>query len=170
MNWSDYLINVKTLELSFLAPEDARELLTEPVPALHYEPGVVDAIIALTHCQPYLLQAVASDLVNYLNAQKRQTATMADVAVAKVLVTADAYFHNNWEECSDDEREREVLRALAAGATDTATAPQYQAAVQSLSRKEIAEMRDDRYRFAVELFRLWIMKNHWPMGTMQFGE
>ena len=38
--------------------------------------------------QYYLLQAVASDLVNYLNAQKRQTATMADLdmAVAKVLV------------------------------------------------------------------------------------
>jgi uncharacterized protein len=59
VNWSDYLINVKTLELSFLAPADARELLTEPVPALHYEAGVVDAIIRLTHCQPYLLQAVA---------------------------------------------------------------------------------------------------------------
>lgn len=162
VNWSDYLINVKTLELSFLAPEDARELLTEPVPALHYEPGVVDKIIALTHCQPYLLQAVASDLVNYLNAQKRQTATMADldVAVAKVLVTADAYFHNNWEECA--ETEREVLRALVRGEADRVAAPQYQTAVQSLRRKEIVEMRDDRYLFAVELFRLWILKNHLP--------
>ncbi|MGE0885099.1 MAG: AAA family ATPase [Blastocatellales bacterium] len=162
VNWSDYLINVKTLELSFLAPEDARELLTEPVPALHYEPGLVEAIIALTHCQPYLLQAVASDLVNYLNAQKRQTATMADldVAVAKVLVTADAYFHNNWEECA--ETEREVLRALARGEADRVAAPQYQAAVQSLSRKEIVEIRDDRYLFTVELFRLWVEKNHLP--------
>jgi len=103
-------------------------LLTEPVSALHYEPGVVDAIIALTHCQPCLLQAVASDLVHYLNAQKRQTATMADldVAVAKALVTAYPYFHNNWAECSD--AEREVLRALTTGVAETIAAPQFQAA------------------------------------------
>lgn len=87
---------------------------------------------------------------------------MADLemAVAKVLVTADAYFHNNWEECS--EAEREVSRALVTGAADTAAAPRYQAAAQSLSRKEIVEMRDGRYCFAIELFKLWILKNHFP--------
>jgi len=40
VNWSDYLINVKTLELSFLTPNDAMELITEPVPNLTYESGV----------------------------------------------------------------------------------------------------------------------------------
>lgn len=165
VNWSDYLINVKTLELSFLAPADARELLTEPVPALHYEAGVVEAIIGLTHCQPYLLQAVASDLVNYLNAQKRQTATRGDldVAVAKVLVTADAYFHNNWAECSD--AERELLRALAREEEMDAQVEQDHGAWQSLGRKEIVERRAERYRFAVELFRLWILKNHLPVTS-----
>jgi len=83
-----------------------------------------------------------------------------DVVVAKVLVTADAYFHNNWEECA--ETEREVLRALVRDETDRVVAPKYQTAVQSLSRKEIVEMRDDRYLFAVELFRLWVLKNHLP--------
>jgi uncharacterized protein len=164
VNWSDYLINVKTLELSFLAPADARELLTEPVPALHYEAGVVDAIIGLTHCQPYLLQAVASDLVNYLNAQKRQMATQGDldVAVAKVLVTADAYFHNNWAECSD--AERGVLLALATGAADSVAAPQYQTAVQSLSRKEMVERDGAGWRLTIELFRRWLLKNQVAPG------
>src|SRR6185295_15390690 len=106
INWSDYLINVKTLELSFLAPEDARELITEPVPLLQYESGVVEEIIELTHCQPYLLQAVASDLVNYLNSEKRMLATAGDleVAIEKVLVTAQAYFFYTWTgDCSEAE-------------------------------------------------------------------
>lgn len=44
---------------------------------------------------PVVLQVVASDLVNYLIGQKRQIATLADleVAVDKVLATAQAYSH-----------------------------------------------------------------------------
>jgi len=162
---------VKTLELSFLAPDEARELVERPVPdfKLRYEPGVVERILQLTHCQPYLLQAVASDLVNYLNGQKRQTATLADleVAVEKVLVTSQAYFHYLWsEDCND--AERALLCALATDEAVGDQGEQHQAAWQSLCRKEIVEMRDDRYRFAVELFRYWILKNHLPVALRQF--
>jgi len=165
VNWADYLINVKTLELSYLEPDEARELVERPVPEvkLRYEPGVVRQILQLTHCQPYLLQAVASDLVNYLNGQKRQMATLDDlqVAVEKVLVTAQAYFHYVWsEDCND--AQRELLRALATDEAVGAQVEQHQASWQSLCRKEIVEMHDDRYRFAVELFRYWILKNHLP--------
>jgi hypothetical protein len=39
VNWADYLINTKTLELSFLEPEEARELIERPGPDfnLRYE-------------------------------------------------------------------------------------------------------------------------------------
>jgi uncharacterized protein len=168
VNWTNYLINVKTLELSYLAPDEARELVERPVPdfKLRYEPGVVKQILQLTHCQPYLLQAVASDLVNYLNGQKRQTATLADlqVAVKKVLVTAQAYFHYLWsEDCT--EAERALLRALATDESVGSQVEQYQNEWQSLSRKEIVEIYTDRYCFAVELFRLWILKNHIPAAA-----
>lgn len=139
--------------------------MERPVPdfKLRYEPGVVERILQLTHCQPYLLQAVASDLVNYLNGQKRQMATLADleVAVEKVLVSAQAYFHYLWsEDCYD--AERKLLRAMATDETVGALAPQHLEEWQSLSRKEIVELGDGRYRFAAELFRLWILKNHLP--------
>jgi len=78
LNWASYLINTRTLELSFLDRASARELLTAPVPKLHYEDGVVDEILRLTHCQPYLLQAVASELVNHLNDRQKTTATHED--------------------------------------------------------------------------------------------
>lgn len=160
INWSDYLINVKTLELSFLAPEDARELITEPVPLLQYEPGVIEQIIEMTHCQPYLLQAVASDLVNYLNSEKRMLATAADleVAVEKVLVTAQAYFVYTWTaDCS--EAERQLLRLIATGDANPRTLSEHNASLQSLCHKEILERPESGYRFSIELFRRWVLKN-----------
>src|SRR5215470_18039375 len=53
VSWADYLINAKTLELSFLEPEEARELMERPVPDfnMRYEPGVVDKILELTHSE-----------------------------------------------------------------------------------------------------------------------
>lgn len=160
INWSDYLINVKTLELSFLAATDARELITEPVPLLQYESGVIEQIVELTHRQPYLLQAVASDLVNYLNTEKRMLATSCDmdVAVEKVLVTADSYFFYTWTgDCS--EAEREVLRMIAVGDANNRTLTEHQASLQSLCHKEILERYAGGYRFSIELFRRWVLKN-----------
>ncbi|MFN7928597.1 MAG: hypothetical protein U0Y68_11735 [Blastocatellia bacterium] len=157
LNWASYLINTRTLELSFLDEAAARELLTQPVPKLQYEGGVVDEIIRITHCQPYLLQAVASELVNYLNDQQRTTATREDLAVTieRVLVSAGSYFANMWRaECSDEERA--VLSALAVGeAIDPAA---QHVALHHLGQKEMVEQKDGQYQFAVELFRRWILK------------
>ena len=170
LNWASYLINARTLELSFLKPDEARELLTKPAPKLGYEPGVVEEILRLTHCQPYLLQAVASDLVNYLNAQQRTTATMDDLkfAVEKALVTADSYFANSWrEECSDEERS--VLLALAHG--ETINPAEQRIALRNLCRMEVLERTDDHYRIAIELFRLWILKQEMmPPAQMQIPQ
>jgi len=107
-----------------------------------------------------LFQAVASDLVNYLNGKKRQTATLADldVAVEKVLVTTKSYFYYIWsEDCND--AERALLRMLARDEEVGAQTSQHLYEWQDLSRKEIVEMRDGKYRFCVELLRDWISKN-----------
>ena len=160
LNWASYLINTRTLELSFLDKASARELLTEPVPQLHYEDGVLDQILRLTHCQPYLLQAVASELVNHLNERQQTTATRAelDAAVEKTLTSAGAYFANTWRE-DNSEAEQTALRAFATGQGDSVLTAEYQAALQSLSRKEMLERTADGYRLAVPLFGRWIVKN-----------
>jgi hypothetical protein len=160
LNWASYLINTRTLELSFLDEASARELLTEPVPQLQYEDGVLEEILRLTHCQPYLLQAVASELVNHLNDRQKTTATCADLdaAVGKTLTSAGAYFANTWRE-DNSEVERAVLRAFATGEGDRVLTAEYQAALQSLRRKEMLERTADGYRLAVPLFGRWIVKN-----------
>lgn len=161
LNWANYLINTRTLEISYLDAESARELLTKPVPELHYEAGVVDDIIRITHCQPYLLQAVASELVNYLNSKQQTTATPDDLntALEKTLVSARAYFYDTW--CKDNSpEEQQTMRALATGNTETVLADtNLQPAIQSLIRKEIVERSNGSYRLAVDLFGRWIEKN-----------
>jgi len=158
--WSDYLINVKTLELSFLPEQDARDLLTEPVPELAYHPGAIERVLTLTHCQPYLLQAVAFELVNSLNSQNRLEAQVKDIEAAaeKVLIGAQAYFDYTWrEECSEEEKA--VLRALAANGATRLSISQDSEAVRSLCHKDILENVDQQYRFTIELFRRWIVRN-----------
>lgn len=160
MNWASYLINTRTLELSFLDELSARELLTEPVPQLRYEDGVLEEIIRLTRCQPYLLQAVASELVNHLNELQKTTAERADLdaTIDKVLTSAGAYFANTWRE-DNSATEQTVLRAYAEGASERVAAAEFHSALQSLIRKEMMERDGDAYRLAVPLFGLWILRN-----------
>lgn len=157
INWANYLINTHLLELSFLAPSAAHELLTQPVPELSYAEGVVEAIIQATHCQPYLLQAVASELVNYLNSQKRSLASLDDVELAfsKTLKKAAAYFTDTWRKDNSPE-EQVILRAFAQG---THLSETNAALLQGLIRKELVEQVDDTYQLAVPLFARWIREN-----------
>ncbi len=160
VSWADYLINAQTIELSFLEPEDARELIERPTADfnLEYETGVVEKILEITHCQPYLVQSVGFELVNYLNSQQRLTASAGDlnVAVEKTLVSASGYFYYTWaEECSEDERE--VLLAIVMN--EAINPAEHRDSLRRLCQKEILERSGDQYRFTIELFRRWILKD-----------
>jgi hypothetical protein len=47
LNWPDTLISTKLIRVSYLAEEEARQLITEPVPqfAVSYQPGSVERIL-----------------------------------------------------------------------------------------------------------------------------
>ncbi len=161
LNWANYLINTRTFELSYLDVEAARELLTKPVPTLHYADGVVDEIIRVTHCQPYLLQAVVSELLNDLNSKQQTTATLDDLntALEKTLVSASAYFSDTWRK-DNTEAEQQVMRLLAISEVGCVmTDPALQPAIHRLIRKEIVALTEGHYRLVVELFARWIVKN-----------
>ena len=72
--WSDYLINTRTLRVSYWDEESARELIVEPVEdfpdicdcakrSAKGDRTAVDAIIHLTRCQPYLVQLTCYEVV-----------------------------------------------------------------------------------------------------------
>jgi hypothetical protein len=160
INWSDYLINTKTLELGFLSNDDANRLLTDPVPKLSYNKGIKENIIKLTHCQPYLLQSFGSDLVNHLNYKKRFTATQEDfeTIVEKVLISAQSYFYSIWSEDMSEE-EQEIMRILARGRIKSINSLPSKSAVKNLVRKEVVEEINGNYQLKIELFRKYLLKN-----------
>jgi len=161
LNWADYLISAKTLKLGYLSKDDARILITNPIDdfSLNYEGGengeVVNKIIDVTSCQPYLVQALCFELVNYLNTQHRKEARMddIDVAIEKVLVSVDNYFYYIWNsECS--EKEKEILKRLVSNRPLKGDEEE----INSLLRKEIIENVNGNFRFKVELMKKWIKK------------
>jgi hypothetical protein len=79
------------LRLSFLSPNEARELLEKPVEGiLTYEAGAIDRIYQLTSGQPHLTQAIASEVFQRVVEQEREMATAEDVD-AVVPSTLETY-------------------------------------------------------------------------------
>ncbi len=103
--------------MSFLTSAEVRSLLTQPIPEfdLTYTRGALGALIVATHGQPFLTQAVAFELVEYLNEQQRKEATPADVEVAitRALESGGEYFANVWSDAG--EHGQAILRALVQG-------------------------------------------------------
>jgi AAA+ ATPase superfamily predicted ATPase len=86
------------LKIGNLKEDEARELIVQPIEdfPLEYEPAAVERMIAVTGCQPYLVQATCRDLVNALNEENRTRATLADAerALDSVLTTGACIFRN----------------------------------------------------------------------------
>lgn len=146
--WSDYLINVTPIRISFLDPADAEHLLRQPIPDFPdiYEPGVVEAILAETNCHPYLVQLTGQWLVEHLNSRRRQRATLADLAaVFDLAIENDPFMHELWSRCSDDEKQ--ALVTLARGLQLPASP-----AAESLRKRELIKIVNGHYQFVVPLF------------------
>lgn len=151
--WSDYLINTRTIRVSFLDEESARSLITEPVKDFPniYQQGAVDKIIELTHCQPYLIQLVCYEVVELLNreirAKKRRsrdiTASINDIdsVTPIVLERGNQYFRELWYSFNDNERD--FLYCLTNGNTSVETD---KAIVRRLIRKEILNQEGNYFQ------------------------
>jgi hypothetical protein len=100
--WSSYFISVVPMEMLYLQPHEAEDLMLNPDPdfGLRYERGIVAEILRLTRCQPYLLQLVGSALVTQANQEHTQTVTMPllQAALDLALTQGEPYFTNVWTE------------------------------------------------------------------------
>ncbi len=135
---------------------------------MEYEPAAVERIIAVTGCQPYLVQATCRDLVNALNEENRTRATLADVerALDSVLTTGALYFQELWGGRDTDDAQRAVMRAIAtqkdAGAQLIAplqNTPPLRNALRKLVHCDILVATEQGYQFRVELVRRWVERN-----------
>ena len=137
--WHPLYGSVTAIPVSFLGPEAARRLITQPSPdfPLDYDADAIERIIALTHGQPYLVQLAGHALVTRFNRQmfedtslafpasfpvefsRERRFTLADVeaviAAQEFFRDGDAYFTGVWvqAERSEPPGQTAVLRALA---------------------------------------------------------
>jgi hypothetical protein len=145
------LQGARRMRVSFLARGELELLLTKPVPEfdLTYRDGALDAIIHTTNGQPFLTQAVAFELVQHLNEQRRKEATPEDVetAIAHALVSGSAYFHNVWSDA------REQGQAILIAIARNETPPEYPAARIWLRENDVL---NETGEFAVPMVRRWV--------------
>jgi hypothetical protein len=165
--WSSYFISVVPLEMGYLTPTEAEDLLRNPDPdfALRYAPGIVETLLHLTRCQPYLLQLLGSALVTEANLIHT---TLADEALLQSAIPAaftsgEPYFTNVWTEFTGT-NEAEVaagqtlLLALAHHQPHTLQDPPTQAARQRLLRYHVIEQTEDGDRIEIPLFQQWVQE------------
>jgi AAA+ ATPase superfamily predicted ATPase len=161
--WSDYLINTRTLRVSYLDEESARELIVQPVEDFTNicDQTAVDAIIYLTRCQPYLVQLTCYEVVERLNRDIREnrgdastpnvTAQDVETVIPTVLERGGEYFRELWRSLTDSDRN--LLQRLVQGETPTV---QDKAVLRKLERKEILEKKESGYSFQVPLVQEYV--------------
>jgi len=169
--WSSYFISVRPLEIPYLSEAEARDLIIAPDRQVHfpleYAPAAVSQIIAVTRCQPYLVQLVCSAVVQLANRDRTLLATPALVteAISKSLDDGAPYFQNVWEETPGTTPDmlalgQNLLRQIAT--TDPTPysflpTPSIQPALTRLLRyKVLVQIEGAGYRFDVPLLARWV--------------
>ncbi|MDJ0582850.1 hypothetical protein [Crocosphaera sp.] len=165
-HWSSYFISVVPIEMLYLEPEEARELLLDPDPefTLRYDKGIVEEVLKLTRCQPYLLQLLGAAMVTQANLNHTDTITpeLLKAAIEEGFINGEPYFTNIWTEFTG-ESEPEILAGqnlllnLAKGEQPNNNRDEIsEKALQYMLRHHIIEQIDNQYDFEILLVKMWV--------------
>lgn len=170
------------IEVTAIDRDEAQRLVTEPVTGrLIYPPSVVDRIVDLCACQPFLIQQLCSQVFDRC-AKTNQVSVSLDVVeeAASDLVSGLEHFEAFWD-FSGSERARFILcivHRLCQGSDGApVTLPMIEDELErarvkikrdelvgdelkKLIELELIRMeKDGQYRLAVPLLALWISRN-----------
>lgn len=176
--WS-ILFNIASYKkITFLTPDDARRLITEPVaPHMEYDPLAIERITAVSGGHPYFTQVICHELVAFHNETQRSyiTANEVEDVLDRIVERGEAHFKFIWAEASPTERA--VLLALAdlLETDETVGVDPVQALldkraidlngtplIKVLDDLEMGDIltrsgpRSNLYRFKIDLIRRWI--------------
>jgi hypothetical protein len=163
--WSNYFISVVPMEMHYLEPHEAEDLLLHPDPefTLRYDTGIVAEILRLTRCQPYLLQLIGSALVNQANSQHTQlaTTTLLQASIQSAFTNGEPYFTNIWTEFTgttpaEVTAGQQILIALAQGNSHVEMSDESTAARRRLLRYHVIERDGDIDKIEIPLFEQWV--------------
>jgi hypothetical protein len=172
-SWAGYFVNVETLKVSFLRPDEARLLIVQPTPQFPGErifgEEVIAEVLRVSGYHPFLIQALCSILIAELNASGREQAVLHDVEAATEEVFkkwGDNYFKDLWER--SDREQRLCLNAVyALSEADSASIQLHsgldevttRSTLQKLLKRDILLVTKDCYRFAAPIFEEWFKRS-----------
>lgn len=177
--WASYLINVQTVQISYLQDNEALQLIEQPVKdfTLRYEKAACERVMALTRSHPALVQLICSEIVTMKNKQpinKRRLAEVSDVdAAIKGALQHGRFFFADIANNQVTKKGATILRLLAAGngyaSEDSLRAhfsddDEFEATMEKLLLRELIEPISDGYQFQVELIRRWFVSHRKKVG------
>ena len=165
--WSDYLIETQAIRLSYLKEDEARDLIVNPTadfPQDVYRADAIDAIVKLTHGQPFLVQLLCGELIALLNNIRLGrgqyngkanpdavvTPQLVKAAIPLAIDRGQTYFREFWT-LTLGLPERQVLTEILNGVEMPANRP----IRKKLFHKEIIQMTGDGFKFRVPLIEMY---------------
>jgi hypothetical protein len=158
-NPASYFISAYPIEISYLAYDEAVELIKNPDPSAGampaYDKQVLNEMIRITRCQPFLIQALCNEIIGIAN-KKNLTVIKQEVlkeAVEKVLTTS-LYFSNIWEDAG---HEGQILLKNLIVNPDIRLDPVQTPKVNELLRRHVI-CKNEGQTFSIEipLVELWL--------------
>ena len=178
--------------LSVLAPEEAREIMVAPLKGrLAYSAGTIERVLRFTGSHPYYTQDFCHRMVTALNHLRQATVTdqIVEDVITRILDNPPPQLDFAWDQLS--ELNRVLLRGIASALATpdafvdlqnaiNALPPDYQEglprqrhrlhnALVSLIHRDWLEHAHDGYRLKVDLYRLWVRREHPPSQLHQFS-
>jgi biotin operon repressor len=168
-DWTRHFVNVERIKVSFLRPSDARDLINRPVAAhsTHtiFDEEVAEEIMRVTHCHPFLLQALCSKLIDNLNDASQEQAHPQEIALSieEIFENRKDYFWNQWQRSSEGQQQCLLALHTLGKASGAQIAQQCKLSKQSvfealdqLRERDIVIKEQQMYQFAVPIFAQWI--------------
>lgn len=163
---ASYFISAYPIEISYLHPKEAEELIRHPDPKAgtmpDYDDEVVEKILEETLCQPLLVQFICSEIINLANEQNLRTINLQtlQMAITRVL-GATLYFDNIWVDAGEEGQQ--LLMKLANGPIHPDVHQFSAEIIKDLQqRRVIRSLPNDLYEIEIPLIRAWIKRKMVP--------
>jgi hypothetical protein len=159
--WAEVFVNVRTLKISFLQHPDGYKLLTEPAPELIYETDeLIERILDLTGCQPFLLQAIAAELVSIFQLSSKVAVSNRDLdlAIEEIFRTWQNYFEGYvWQKECNSDIHKVIIKQVAK--TKKVNISKFDACaiqVKDLIEKDLLKNHNGTLKLTMPIIELWL--------------
>jgi hypothetical protein len=182
--WTPILARSVYREISFLARKDAEALVCTPLQhRIRFTPAAVSNLLRLTNGHPFFTQAMCQTLVEALNDLKKNLVDgkCIEETLRRLLENAPPQLYYLWTTFSDSEkmvlsalatllkgshqylaaeRVEKLLRSLPGKFPKQLTIPVIRMHFEQLREKSTLDRDQTRYRFTLDLMRLWVQSEH----------